>query len=62
MTPEEVANIDWRDCSFNVLVKINLWINLGNVCPVCTPEAILVKQEASDPFAAFDSDDEAALG
>ena len=45
----------------NVLCKVgSVFLNSGNVGPVCQPEAIMVKQDASNPFAAFDSDDEVA--
>ena len=59
MTPDEISKIDWRECSMNVLCKVGtIFINSGNFGAVCSPEAIMIKQEATNPFEAFDSSDE----
>ena len=56
LTDEEVAILDWRDCSFNVLLRISsVWINGGNYGPIASPEAVVVQREDVFPEGlAFD--------
>ena len=52
MTDAEVSAIDWRECSFNVLLRISsIYVNSGTFGPVATPEAIVVKREDIFPEA-----------
>lgn len=57
MTDAEVSAIDWRECSFNVLLRISsIYVNSGTFGPVATPEAIVVKREDMFPEALDDED------
>ena len=57
MSDAEVSAIDWRECSFNVLLRISsIYVNSGTFGPVATPEAIVVKREDIFPEALDDED------
>ena len=44
LTDEEIRDLDWRDCSFNVLLRISsAWLQGSSFGPIATPEAIVVK-------------------
>ena len=46
MSDAEVSQLDWKECSFNVLLRISsVYVNAGTFGPVATPEAIIVKRE-----------------
>ena len=50
LTDEEVATLDWRDCTYNVLLRISsVWLNGGNYGPIASPEAVVVKREDMFP-------------
>jgi len=45
LSDEEIKDLDFRECSFNMLVRIsNIWINAGNFGCTASPEAIMVKK------------------
>ena len=55
MSNAEVAALDWKECSFNVLLRISsIYVNAGTFGPVATPEAIVVKREDIFPEALDD--------
>ena len=40
-----MRDLDWKECSFNVLLRISsIYVNSGAFGPVATPEAIVVKR------------------
>ena len=50
LTDEEVRDLDWRDCTFNVLLRISsCWLQGSGFGPVATPEAIVVSQSGGFP-------------
>ena len=50
LTDEEVRDLEWKDCSYNVLLRISsLWINGGNFGPIASTEAVVVKREDAFP-------------
>ena len=52
MTDEEVRDLDWRDCTFNVLLRISsCWLQGSGFGPVASPEAIVVSQSGGFPDA-----------
>ena len=52
LTDEEISNLDWRDYSFNVLLRISsAWLQGSSFGPIATPEAIVVKAAGGFPEA-----------
>ena len=51
----EVRDLDFRECKFNVLLRISsAYVNAGTYGPVATPEAIVVKRLDEFPTALDD--------
>ena len=56
MSDAEVRDLDWKDCSFNILLRISsVYINAGTYGLVATPEAMVVKR--LDEFPNFLEED-----
>ena len=59
LTDAEVRDLDFRECKFNVLLRISsVYVNAGTYGPVATPEAIVVKREDLFPEALDDCCDQ----
>ena len=51
LTNEEIAALPWKECTMNLLVRISsVYVQSGCFGPLCTPEAIMVRQEAELPL------------
>ena len=51
LSESEISDIQWRDCTMNVLVNIKgCYVQSGQWGPLAQVEAIMVKQEAACPF------------
>ena len=56
LSDAEVRDLDWKECTFNVLLRISsMCVNSGAYGPVATPEAIVVKR--LDEFPEFLDDE-----
>ena len=61
MSDAEVRDLDFRECKFNVLLRISsVYVNGGTFGPVASPEAIVVKREDLFPEALDDDCDQLA--
>ena len=50
LSDEEVRDLEWKDCSFNVLLRISsVWINGNNYGAIASPEALLVRRQDEFP-------------
>ena len=60
MSDEEIKELDFRECQFNMLLRVSsIWINAGNFGCSASPEAIMVKKLDEFPEAlAFESAEE----
>ena len=59
LSDAEVRDLDFRECKFNVLLRISsVYVNAGTYGPVATPEAIVVKREDLFPEALDDCCDQ----
>ena len=60
MSDSEIAELDFRECKFNMLLRISsIWINAGSFGCTASPEAIMVKKLDEFPEAlAFESAEE----
>ena len=55
LSDAEVRDLDWKECSFNVLLRLSsIYVNSGAFGPVATPEAIVVKRLDEYPAALDD--------
>ena len=56
LSDEEILNLDWKDCTFNVLCRISsVYVNAGTMGPIASPECIVVRREDAFPDV-FDED------
>ncbi len=57
-----MRGLDWKECSFNVFLRISsiysIYVNSGTCGPVATPEAIVVKRKDIFPEALDDPCDD----
>ena len=61
LSDAEVRDLDFRECKFNVLLRISsVYVNAGTYGPVATPEAIVVKREDLFPEILDDCCDQLA--
>ena len=60
MSDEEIIELDFRECQFNMLLRISsIWINAGSFGCSASPEAVMVKRMDEFPEAlAFESAEE----
>ena len=60
MSDSEIAELDFRECKFNMLLRISsIWINAGSFGCTASPEAIMAKKLNEFPEAlAFESAEE----
>ena len=60
MSDEEIKELDFRECQFNMLLRISsIWISAGSFGCTASPEAIMVKELDEFPEAlAFESAEE----
>ena len=57
MTPEQVAQIDWRDVSMDINLCISsIFVNAGNWGCVATPQSILVRSQDNCEFSGGDGE------
>ena len=55
LSDAEVRDLDFRECKFNVLLRVSsVYVNAGTFGPVATPEAVAVKREDLFPEALDD--------
>ena len=57
MTPEQIAEIDWRGVSLNIILTFSsVYVNAGSWGCVASPNSILVKDLADDPFSSSENE------
>ena len=56
LSDEEILNLDWKDCTFHVLLWISsVYVNAGTMGPIASPECIVVRREDAFP-SIFDDE------
>ena len=61
LSDAEVKELDFRECSFNILLRIgSVYVNGGSYGPIATPEAVVVKRQDIFPEALEDDCDQLA--
>ena len=59
LTDAEVRDLDFRECKFNVLLRVSsVYVQRGCFGPVASPEAVVVKREDLFPQALDDCCDQ----
>ena len=60
MSDSEIAELDFRECEFNMLLRVSsIWVNAGSFGCTASPEAIMVKKLDELPETlAFESAEE----